>query len=45
MRKIPYLNWIEWLIGFCDADANFQIFPKQRNYLKKDGSLSNYYIL
>ena len=23
-------NWIEWFIGFCDADANFQVFPKVR---------------
>jgi hypothetical protein len=36
-------NWIEWFIGFCDADANFQVFPKVRSYLKKDGSPSNYY--
>ena len=36
-------NWIEWFIGFCDADGNFQTFPKHRKYLKKDGSLSEYY--
>ena len=36
-------NWIEWFIGFCDADANFQVFPKVRSYLKKDGTPSNYY--
>nr|BBG67068.1 hypothetical protein [Stropharia rugosoannulata] len=35
-------NWIEWFVGFCDADANFQVFPKQRSYLKKDGTLSKY---
>lgn len=23
-------NWIKWFIGFCDADANFQVFPKKR---------------
>lgn len=43
MRKIPNINWIEWLIGFCDADANFQVFPKKRYYLKKDGNVSNFY--
>jgi len=36
-------SWIQWFIGFCDADANFQVFPKQRSYKKKDGSTSNYY--
>lgn len=35
-------NWIEWFVGFCDADANFQVFPKKRSYLKKDGTLSEY---
>jgi hypothetical protein len=33
-------GWIEW---FCDADANFQVFPKVRSYIKKDGTPSNYY--
>jgi LAGLIDADG endonuclease len=23
-------NWISWLIGFTDAEGNFQIFPKKR---------------
>ena len=34
---------LEWFVGFCDADANFQVFPKKRSYIKKDGSLSEYY--
>lgn len=40
-----YLNNNSWdpFIGFCDADANFQVFPKVRSYLKKDGTPSNYY--
>ena len=41
-NKILNKIWIEWFVGFCDADANFQVFPKQRSYLKKDGSLSKY---
>lgn len=36
-------NWIEWFVGFCDGDSNFQVFPKLRSYIKKDGSSSNYY--
>jgi hypothetical protein len=28
---IPGKDWIEWFIGFCDADSNFQVFPKIRN--------------
>src|SRR5947199_350757 len=36
-------NWIEWFIGFCDADGNFQVFPKLRSYVKKDGTTSKYY--
>jgi len=23
-------NWIQWFIGFCDAEGNFQTFPKKR---------------
>ena len=34
--------WLEWFVGFCDGDSNFQIFPKKRSYLKKDGTLSEY---
>jgi LAGLIDADG endonuclease len=37
------LNWINWFIGFCDGEVNFQTFPKKRSYLKKSGELSEYY--
>ena len=40
---LPNKNWIDWFIGFLEADGNFQIFPKLRNYIKKSGELSNYY--
>lgn len=30
------INWIQWLIGFLDAEGNFQTFPKKR--VRKDGS-------
>lgn len=36
-------NWIEWFIGFCDADGNFQVFPKKRSYVKKSGISSDYF--
>ena len=36
-------NWIEWFIGFCDADGNFQVFPKKRSYDKKSGISSDYF--
>src|SRR5438034_4791928 len=36
-------NWIEWFIGFCDADGNFQVFTKLRSYVKKDGTTSKNY--
>jgi LAGLIDADG endonuclease len=36
-------NWISWFIGFCDAEANFQTFPKKRNYATLNGQISNYY--
>lgn len=39
------LNWINWFIGFCDGEGNFQTFPKKRNYKSLNGwrSHSNYY--
>jgi hypothetical protein len=40
-------NWISWFIGFCDAEANFQTFPKKRSYatipLGQNDKFSNYY--
>jgi len=30
-------NWIGWFIGFCDAEGNFQTFPKKR--VRKDKSV------
>ena len=36
------LNWINWFIGFCDGEGNFQTFPKKRNYKSLNGE-SNYY--
>lgn len=43
MEKALFKKWLEWFVGFCDADANFQVFPKKRSYIKKEGSLSEYY--
>ncbi|OAX30699.1 endonuclease, partial [Rhizopogon vinicolor AM-OR11-026] len=43
MKNSLFNLWLEWFIGFCDADANFQVFPKKRSYKKKDGNLSEYY--
>jgi hypothetical protein len=31
------LDWVKWLIGFLDAEGNFQTFPKKR--VRKDGSV------
>lgn len=35
-------SWIPWFIGFCDAEGNFQTFPKKRNYQTLNRE-SNYY--
>ena len=35
MEKAFFNLWLEWFVGFCDADANFQVFPKKRSYLTK----------
>ena len=43
MEKALFNLWLEWFVGFCDADANFQVFPKKRSYVKKSGISSNYY--
>ena len=29
MEKSLFNLWLEWFVGFCDADANFQVFPKK----------------
>lgn len=42
-NKALFNTWVEWFVGFCDADSNFQVFPKKRSYIKKDGTLSEYY--
>uniref|UniRef100_UPI00223725DA LAGLIDADG endonuclease n=1 Tax=Ramaria rubella TaxID=113071 RepID=UPI00223725DA len=41
--KLLNKNWIYWFIGFCDAEGNFQTFPKKINYLTLNGQTSNYY--
>lgn len=33
-------NWIEWFIGFNDAEGNFQVYPKKR--VLKSGEVSHY---
>lgn len=32
--------WLEWFIGFNDAEGNFQVFPKKR--VLKSGEISHY---
>ena len=44
IKEKDNLNWINWFIGFCDGEGNFQTFPKKRNYLKKHSEeLLEYY--
>ena len=43
MEKALFNLWVEWFVGFCDADDNFQVFPKKRSYLTKEGILNEYY--
>lgn len=33
-------NWIEWFVGFTDAEGNFQVYPKKR--VLKSGEVSKY---
>nr|YP_009262038.1 LAGLIDADG endonuclease [Chrysoporthe austroafricana]AMX22113.1 LAGLIDADG endonuclease [Chrysoporthe austroafricana] len=33
-------NWIRWFTGFCDAEGNFQVYPKKR--VLKSGVVSKY---
>ena len=23
-------SWLSWFVGFCDAEGNFQVYPKKR---------------
>nr|CBY89748.1 putative LAGLIDADG homing endonuclease [Pycnoporellus fulgens] len=42
-NKTLFNLWLEWFVGFCDADANFQVFPKKRIYQTKDNKVTEYY--
>lgn len=33
-------NWVQWFVGFNDAEGNFQVFPKKR--ILKSGEISKY---
>jgi hypothetical protein len=33
-------KWLQWFIGFNDAEGNFQVYPKKR--VLKSGEISNY---
>ena len=35
-------NWLEWFIGFNDAEGNFQVYPKKN--ILKNGTISSYII-
>jgi hypothetical protein len=39
MKKISQI-WLQWFIGFNDAEGNFQVFPKKR--VLKSGDISHY---
>ena len=43
-NNIKLLNkkWVQWFIGFCDAEGNFQVYPKKR--VLKSGEISKYNI-
>lgn len=41
-EKFDY-DWVQWLIGFLDAEGNFQTFPKKR--VRKDGSVHDHKIV
>ena len=34
------IKWLQWFIGFNDAEDNFQVYPKKR--VLKSGEISNY---
>ena len=33
-------KWFNWFVGFCDAEGNFQVYPKKRTL--KSGEISKY---
>lgn len=33
-------NWLEWFIGFSDAEGNFQVYPKKR--VNSEGVITHY---
>lgn len=39
MKKLNKL-WLQWFVGFNDAEGNFQVFPKKR--VLKSGEISGY---
>lgn len=39
------LNWIEWLVGFCEGDGNFQVdydFSRRKEVFEEEGNLESY---
>jgi len=51
-KKVPNLFhqeedtnfWLQWFIGFMDADGSFQIFPKKRSYISINSGIISEYI-
>lgn len=41
MKKLNKL-WLQWFIGFNDAEGNFQVFPKKRVLKSGGGEISRY---
>ena len=39
MKKLDKM-WLQWFVGFNDAEGNFQVFPKKR--VLKSGEISSY---
>ena len=40
MKNLDSKKWLEWFIGFNDAEGNFQVYPKKR--VLKSGEISSY---
>lgn len=40
MKNLNKNAWLQWFIGFCDAEGNFQVYPKKR--VLKSGEISHY---